>query len=1199
MPETIDAIAITIKTNASGAASGLDEMIASLKKLNSPTNTAVKAMGRLRDMLWSLNKIKVSLEGLNELSKSLESMNGLKLTAIKSLPKALESLSKIDLSQLSQDMTALAQIMQPLGDVMRDIAAGYAALPKSINKYVKAAQKAQSTTEKELLTFAQLYLKIRLVVSAVKSISNTFADWVNETNTYIETVNLFTVSMGEYATEARRYADEVGDALGIDPGTWMKYQGVFQTLATGFGVAADKAAVMSQQLTQLGYDISSFYNIGVEQAMLKVQSGLSGELEPMRRIGYDLSQARLIAEANALGIKKQFTEMTQAEKAYLRYYAILTQVTQVQGDMSRTLEAPSNQLRVLKEQVKQAARALGEIFIPVLNAVLPYAIALMHVIRDLASEFAAFLGFKMPEMDYSSVSTTVNITDELADSTEDVADGIDRANASAKAFSRTLAGFDELNLIGSTSGGAGGAGGSSVGIADDFGWDNLPLPTYDFIGDAVSEKVEKLEAQIKGMIPTLKLFSTLLVGALASVGVVKLINKLKDFIKVLKTSTTALKAFKTAIGLTFAVAGFSLEFSGAREIGLGQANVWSYIKTALGAALGVAGSLLILGATPLGWTIGISAALAVLITGISVGAKERLDASVSEWFFSSGNNTISIESLEDSFRGVLENVNSLDSALRSGLNAYDDYSKKVEAARVELGELISDLSIVSVDDPDLTDLIDKIINKFNELLNYSRSELKEIGLNIKRSLAGSMGEVVAAMGGDVATYMSLVDEMVNGGIATFDDLSSDLQRITAEYKSGKISLDEYTRSSTELYNQLSTLVSDNTSGILNPLSSMEAIIGNIDWDSEESIKGFFENINAAISESRALAEDELKAYMQALDDFERYAVTDEQTAMIEQLRTAANANYSNRLNQIGEEITGLGAVIESDILTRFQNLITETWNATTGSNLSKVRAVQKAALSFYEQYGTLFTDELKKLYGNDSDKLNLFEDVFLNAFMVGHNPSALHKDKQLAEWFNSQYINPALSNATERVKAWKRGEFRETIATLDTAVAGDAKAAGATIGDEVAQGLQKGLETATAAFNKWFTGLSPKLRYIMGKVWGEGGNASLPGLNIPAYANGGYVPNGSLFIANETAPEFVGSIGNRTAVANNTQIVQGIVTGVQHANAEQNMLLREVRDYIRALLNMQGDNTVVFAPSAAAGRVITKSLRLYEQSKGY
>jgi hypothetical protein len=128
---------------------------------------------------------------------------------------------------------------------------------------------------------------------------------------------------------------------------------------------------MSKNLTQLGYDISSFFNISYEDAMQKLQSGVSGELEPLRRLGYDLSQARLQAVALSLGIDRSVNSMTQAEKAQLRYYAIMTQVTTAQGDMARTLEAPANQLRILKAQATQAARALGNVFIPALNAILP------------------------------------------------------------------------------------------------------------------------------------------------------------------------------------------------------------------------------------------------------------------------------------------------------------------------------------------------------------------------------------------------------------------------------------------------------------------------------------------------------------------------------------------------------------------------------------------------------------------------------------------------------------------------------------------------------------------------------------------------------------------------------------------------------------------------------------------------------------
>lgn len=304
---------------------------------------------------------------------------------------------------------------------------------------------------------------------------------VNKSMEYTESLNLFNVAMGEYASEAQKYAEEVSQIMGIDPAEWLKAQGTFNILATGFGVAADKAAIMSKNLTQLGYDISSFYNINVQDAMLKLQSGLAGELEPLRRLGYDLSQARLQQEAYALGIDKSVTAMTQAEKSMLRYHAIMSQVTEVQGDMARTLESPANQTRILKAQIDQLNRAIGNIFIPLLNKMLPYLIAMAQVAREAAESIALFFGFTLPDVDYSSASTSVG----------DIATDLDDANSSAKELKRTLMGFDEINRLNDTSSGTSGAGvGGGVGF-------DMDLLEYDFLGDAIKSDTERIKAELK------------------------------------------------------------------------------------------------------------------------------------------------------------------------------------------------------------------------------------------------------------------------------------------------------------------------------------------------------------------------------------------------------------------------------------------------------------------------------------------------------------------------------------------------------------------------------------------------------------------------------------------------------------------------------------------------------------------------------
>ena len=132
----------------------------------------------------------------------------------------------------------------------------------------------------------------------------------------------------------------------------------------------------------------------------------------VRSVGYDLSQAKLEAIALSLGIDKTVASMTQAEKSQLRYYAIMTQVTQAQGDMARTLESPANQLRIFASATQQAARAIGNIFIPILNKVLPYAIAVLNVVREIAE---AFVDLPMPEWGNAATNT-----DKMAENMEKV-----------------------------------------------------------------------------------------------------------------------------------------------------------------------------------------------------------------------------------------------------------------------------------------------------------------------------------------------------------------------------------------------------------------------------------------------------------------------------------------------------------------------------------------------------------------------------------------------------------------------------------------------------------------------------------------------------------------------------------------------------------------------------------------------------------
>lgn len=407
------------------------------------------------------DKIQNLVNVIDKLQKKLSSLNGVE----KSLDKISNSIQNLSLSGKGIKQTS-----------------------KNLNDFLSKAKIAGA---------------IAALGNAVKKMGN----YVNESNNYIENLNLFYVSMGKMADEAKRFAENFSDVLGVDVSNVMRYIGDFNSLARTFGIASDKAYIMSKNLTQLAYDISSFRNISVEEAMQKLRSGFVGEIEPMRAIGIALDQATLQETAYSLGINKRISTMTRAQKTELLYYQMLTKTTQMQGDMARTLLQPANAIRILKQQFTLLTRAIGNIFIPIVMKVIPYVMALTKVLTRAAQAVANFFGFEIDTSAWKNL--------------EDVSFGIDAIGDSAegttKELKKMLAPFDELNVIdfGKDSGGAGvDISGGSLGI---------PLPEYDALEGALSQNLDKIEKKLEKILPIVGLIG-------ASILTWKIGGKFIDFI---------------------------------------------------------------------------------------------------------------------------------------------------------------------------------------------------------------------------------------------------------------------------------------------------------------------------------------------------------------------------------------------------------------------------------------------------------------------------------------------------------------------------------------------------------------------------------------------------------------------------------------------------------------------------------------------
>lgn len=605
----IDSLQVKIEVDSKQAVDGVQQLVSTLEKLKKATDSVkatktVNAINKIADAVKKMPKM-TKVATLSELSKALSSIpSNIKFPSNMAgqLDKLNASLGKISQTNINK--------LQQIGTAFSTITANNKAKIPSLNVREKSTRNRTGYKRHDVV---KELLNAGAVLHMIQSGTDVLHGFINKSMEYTEDLNLFTASMGEYAKSASDYADKVSRVMGIDPAQWLRAQGIFQTITEGFGVASDRALIMSKNLTQLGYDLSSFANISVELAMDKLTSGISGELEPLRKLGYDLSMARLKAEALALGINKTFNEMTQAEKAQLRYVAILKQVTVAQGDMARTLDTPANQMRIFSATVTQAGRAIGNILIPMLNAILPYAIAAMKIIRALADTIASLFGFKLPKVDYSGVTKGAKAMGGLADNAGKAGGKLKGASDEAKKLKNNLLGIDELNIIPQQDtpkggGGAGGGGGGDLGLGDGF---DFKLPEYDFLKGLTDGKVSKALDNIKNSAK--KLAPVLGALGMAFAGV-----KLLDFIAGLLGVKSLLPALGLASwasiagGMLLFLGGAILYASGAVDAIMNGMNWKNLVKMLAGMAGMISGIYLVM--KPL------SSTLAPMVAGLTAVA---------------------------------------------------------------------------------------------------------------------------------------------------------------------------------------------------------------------------------------------------------------------------------------------------------------------------------------------------------------------------------------------------------------------------------------------------------------------------------------------------------------------------------------------------------------------------------------------------
>jgi len=502
-------------TNTNGLknlSSGIRQLSSSMQTMSGVKTTDFNRLTKGIEKLGSINNSNLykSSNSIRNFSNSLQGIGSVSDDAVK-LGEISNSISKFGSASMQKATTTLPQLSSALKEFMRDLSTSpkvseniirmtnaMAGLAQQGSKYgsaIKSISSATNTLTKSNNSATQSHKqlgnsmasltaqagKLLMAYYSLKRAVEFIGGSIKKSMDFTETVNLFQTSFKKigmedavkngmewgsksadayaknFIAEAQTFNDKITEALSLDPNMMLKYQATFAQISSAMGLTAKTASNVSQSMTLLGNDIASLWNINTSTAMTKLQAGLTGQVRPLRELGIDITQASLQNTAYKYGVNELVANMSQAEKVQLRWLTIMKQSSVAFGDMAKTINSPANQIRILKQQWDNLSRSIGNVFLPIVSTVLPYINAFVIAIRRMVDSLATAMGYELP--DYTNSSIYTDLTGDL-DGMGDAAEGAAEANQKLK---KSMAGFDQLNIlsknsVATTTPGTGGTG---------------------------------------------------------------------------------------------------------------------------------------------------------------------------------------------------------------------------------------------------------------------------------------------------------------------------------------------------------------------------------------------------------------------------------------------------------------------------------------------------------------------------------------------------------------------------------------------------------------------------------------------------------------------------------------------------------------------------------------------------------------------
>lgn len=1189
MAVDIDSLQIEIEATSSDAAKKIEALTTALTGLKTAAKggagltTTTKQLKALSEAAKLINGANLNSGKIKEFTAAMNSLAGIQkasglsstINALKKLPEISASLEKTDLGKFAKQMEQVAAAVRPLAAEMQKVSNGFSAFPIRIQRLIQSNASLTASNSRAARSFGVLgtgissaAAKFSIYYLAFKRLADVISGWIKSANDYVETVNLFQVSMGEFYDEAYNYAMLVNDRLGIDPEEWMRAQGVFMSMANGFGLARQQAYDLSEGLTELAYDLSSLYNEDTEQSVLRLQSALAGEIEPIRRLGISISQATLQEYALAHGIDESVAAMTEQEKALLRSLVLMEGASRIGaiGDFAKTLESPANAMRVLRQQITQLGRAIGTVFVPILIQVIPWVQAFVEILTEAIQRFAVLVGFEMPEWE------TNDWGEDIKENADSAADSVGDTTDELKKLKQQLLGIDELNIIGASNEikldtGEAGKWTDDLEIPDI--WDKTAL-------DALKKQVDEIKPVLKDLLDNyiIPIGSALLAWRIA------------------RTLFTDIGRLKALLGGLMFTVGISLLIDSVKDILFGDGLTWENIlKGAAGGALAGAGLGLLLakklgltwaGGMLLGAVVGLG--LSLMVMSIASQIKDGLN-----------------------FGNVL--LGAIGGALAGGaLGGYFAFRKNLNPAQGVLGGIIAGIG-VSLLISSITSILQDGLNIGNGIMGLIGGALA--GFGIGAVIAGGAG---AAFGLVIGVGLSLVimgiTAQIKEGAAT---LSGGLMTILGSVLAGA-----GIGSVVPVIGTAAGAVIGLGVGIVLEIVGVEAA-ANAAYAASEDF-AIMADILDRCTEASERTDQAFNNMKNRLEDFdssiadfqvarqladEIYAINDNTDASAHALeQMAVKVQVLNDLN-----IDGLHLEIDETTQRVKESKAAVDELIDSLEREAKMEALREMLVESYKEQYQAMRDmqQAAKDYDAAAEALNntqkeLNETDIFSWGKARELVAAREKETEAAKAAQETYMQSVqlysdLQSETQGLTDSIIGLKREESGVGDAGIDGmeDLKteinhfsqsidmSQFENLGKQMADNMYKGF-TSSGLLQDAIKNLGNGASYSSANSSSRSAN-SYSVQDITAYASGGFPEHGQMFIAREDGPELVGQMGNRAVVANNDQIVDGIAsanTGVINAvMAIGAMITKAVNDK---------DTTV-----SLDGRQVSRSLYKYNQ----